>query len=115
MRLSSHSLYLSVTTAFMVACLFSPAVADDVFAQAASPDSTLSVKIYVNPEGKLAYGVERKGQPVRRMNSVGQPAASASPWIETNVSVILRRVTGPRRSSTRFASARAWQLPTQGT
>ena len=40
MRLSSQLRYLSVTTALVVACLVSPAVADDVIAEGSSPDNT---------------------------------------------------------------------------
>jgi len=36
---------------------------------------------------------QRSGQPVRRTNTVGQPAVSASPCREWKISVIRRRVT----------------------
>ncbi len=49
---------------------------------------------------------QRSGQPVSRMNSVGQPTLSASPWIETKVSVSLRRLTASRRPSSPAARPR---------
>ena len=71
MRLSSHFRFLAASTALLAICLVSPAVADDVIAEGWSPDSTLNVKIYVNVEGKLSYGIERKGQTVIAPSRLG--------------------------------------------
>src|SRR6185312_6087877 len=39
----------------------------------------------------VSHHTQRSGQPVRRTNTVGQPIASASPWIEWKISVMRSR------------------------
>src|SRR5690348_231710 len=45
-------------------------------------------------EYSVSHHTQRSGQPVRRTNTVGQPIASASPWIEWKISVMRRRSAG---------------------
>src|SRR5690242_21513070 len=42
----------------------------------------------------VSHHTQRSGQPVRRTNTVRQPIASASPWIEWKISVMRRRSAG---------------------
>src|SRR5579885_52858 len=39
----------------------------------------------------VSHQMQRNGQPVRRTNTVGQPTASASPWMEWKISLTRNR------------------------
>ena len=54
----------SIAIAMLAAALLAPAAHADTVASVASPDGALKVELDLNGEGRLAYRVSRKGQPL---------------------------------------------------
>ena len=77
MSLKSAMRTLSLSTALLTACLVSPALADDLVAQGASPDGGLSVKVFADATGKISYEVDRKGAVVIAPSRLGFLLANA--------------------------------------
>jgi len=77
MRTTSVLRHLAVTSTLLTVCLVSPVLADDLIAQASSPDGALAVKVTLDATGKLAYEVDRKGAVVIAPSRLGLLLANA--------------------------------------
>ena len=70
----------------------SPAWAQKVVATAASPGDVLSVEVQIDPMGKLAYDVKRKGKEIIGLSRLGFNLANA-PKLDGNFSLVDKRVS----------------------
>jgi len=85
-------LRLIAAAAMFSSYIAAPAWAQHIVASAASPGNVLSVEVQIDPMGKLAYDVKRKGKEVIGLSRLGFNLANA-PKLDGNFKLVDKRVS----------------------